>query len=452
MKKKLFGTDGIRGKANQYPISADMMLKVGQAIGLYFREHVEHPRILIGKDTRVSGYMLEQALSAGICSMGVDTCMLGPLPTPGIAYLTRGLRASGGIVISASHNPYEDNGVKLFAADGFKLPDSAELELERMVLEGVVSSASRGRIGTTTRIDDALGQYAVFLKEQFPKHLSLEGVKLVLDCAHGAGYRVAPKVFSELGATVHVINASPNGTNINRGCGALHPKQLATYVKQTGSDLGLAFDGDADRLVVVDDTGEVLDGDEILAICGTDAMSKGQLAGGTLVATVMSNMGLELCMQRQGGRVLRTAVGDRYVVEEMRRGGYTLGGEQSGHLIFLDSSTTGDGVLAALKLLQVASEQNKPLSMLKKCMERLPQVLQNIAVPHKVPIDEMPELCKEIAAVEAKLGKSGRVLFRYSGTELKARIMLEGEDLTQLQSMLDDLSASAFQHITNYNA
>ncbi len=449
---KIFGTDGVRGKANVFPMSADAILQLGQAIGLYFREHYERPRILIGKDTRKSGYMLEQALSSGICSVGVDTFFLGPLPTPGIAYLTRGMRANAGIVISASHNPYYDNGIKIFSSDGYKLPDSVELELEKLMLDrSLVSSLPTGSlIGTTQRIEDAIGQYAVFLKEQFPKHLTLEGLRIVLDCANGAAYRVAPKVFEELGAEVFVIGNKPNGTNINEQCGALHPQNLIEKVRLYKADIGLAVDGDADRLVVVDDKGELLDGDEIMAICGTHFLSLGKLKKNTLVATVMSNMGLEIAMKRVGGNLIRTQVGDRYVVEAMQQQGYNLGGEQSGHLIFRDCSTTGDGILAALALLEIVIEQGRTVHELKKCMQKLPQVLKNIQVKEKVPLEELPELTKMLASMDQTLGLEGRVLFRYSGTESKARIMIEGANLDQISQMANDIAEKALSSINRH--
>jgi len=440
--EKLFGTDGIRGRANTYPISPDLVLKLGQAIGTYFKANYESPRILIGKDTRRSGYLLEQSLSAGICSVGVNTFFLGPLPTPGIAYLTRGLRANAGIVISASHNPYYDNGIKIFGADGYKLPDTVESELERLVLEGHhFNSLPTGHsIGRTKRIDDAIGQYAVFLKEQFPKHLTLDGLRIVLDCANGAGYKVAPKVFEELGAELFVIGNTPDGKNINSNCGALHPERLAEKVKLYKADIGIALDGDADRLQVVDHLGEVVDGDEILAICGTHYKNQGKLSGDTLVSTVMSNMGLDIAMSKVGAKLIRTNVGDRYVVEAMKKGGFNLGGEQSGHLIFTDSSTTGDGILAALHLLEIIIENGRPVHELKKVMTRLPQVLKSFEVEEKVPLDKLPNLKNRISKIEKKLGDNGRILFRYSGTEKKARVMVEGRDQAEISAFAEELS------------
>lgn len=437
--RKLFGTDGIRGKANEYPMLPELMLRLGQALGLYFKKNYKKPRIAIGKDTRISGYMLEQALSSGICSVGVDTLFLGPVPTPGIAYLTRGLRTNAGIVISASHNSFSDNGVKIFSSDGYKLPDQIELEIEEMVFSGVDPSLlSHGNsVGRTKRVEDALGQYAVFLKEQFPKELSLDGLRIVLDCANGAAYRVGPKVFEELGAEVFLVGVQPNGANINDQCGALYPQKLAELVKLYKANIGFAFDGDADRVIVVDEKGEVLDGDEIMAICGLSYLERGLLKGNTVVATIMSNMGLDLALKKKGAHLIRTQVGDRYVVEQMRKDGYTLGGEQSGHLIFRDSSTTGDGILAALKLLAVMLEKGRSASELKTCMEKFPQVTQSVAVKSKVATEDMPDVHKLLHAMEKKLGDKGRVLFRYSGTESKARIMLEGPHQDELKKMAD---------------
>ena len=438
---KYFGTDGIRGKANVAPMSPDFVLRLGQAIGLHFRNAYPHPKILIGKDTRRSGYMLEQALSAGICSVGVNVQFLGPLPTPGIAYLTRGMRACAGIVISASHNPFDDNGIKIFSDNGFKLPDEIEMKLENMVDDnGLQNDLPIGMdIGSAKRIDDAVGQYAVFLKEQFPKYLTLDGLRIVVDCANGAAYKVAPKVFEELGAELFVLGNQPDGKNINYRCGALHPQNLIEKVRLYKADIGIGLDGDADRLIVVDNQGEIVDGDQILAICAQHMHSEGKLKKATVVSTVMSNMGLEIALQNMGVKLQRTKVGDRYVVDEMRKGGYNLGGEQSGHLVFADCSTTGDGILAALHLLEVMLLKQKTLAELKGCMELLPQVLKNIHVLHKKPFEGLPEVHKLITAAEAKLGSRGRVLVRYSGTENLARVMLEGEDHTQIESMAGEI-------------
>ncbi len=438
---RLFGTDGIRGMANHYPMSPTLVLRLGQVLGVHFRRNFKKPRILIGKDTRRSGYMLEQALCSGICSAGVDVGFLGPLPTPGIAYLTRGMRACAGIVISASHNPYHDNGIKIFSADGFKLPDEVEIELEAMIsTESLMNDPPTGTdIGQAKRIDDAIGQYAVFLKEQFPKHLTLEGIRIVMDCANGASYRVAPKVFEELGAELILRGVEPNGRNINDNCGALHPKGLIDDVHLYKADLGIAFDGDADRLVVVDDKAGLVDGDQILAICAKHMKEANKLKKNTLVATIMSNGGLDIAMSREGINVVRTKVGDRYVVEEMRQHGYNLGGEQSGHMIFSDYQTTGDGILAALQLLRIVRETGRNVSELKRCMDHLPQVLKNVRVPRKIPVSDLPKLEAHIRDCQETLGARGRVLFRYSGTENLARIMVEGENSQQIELMANDL-------------
>jgi phosphoglucosamine mutase len=443
MLKKLFGTDGIRGKANEYPISIELVTKLGQAIGYYFKGAHQQPRVLIGKDTRRSGYMLEQALSAGICSVGCDAYVLGPLPTPGIAYLTRGMRATAGIVISASHNPFSDNGIKIFSANGYKLPDDIEEKIESLIESNLMVDhlPTGAKIGRARRVEDAIGQYAVYLKEQFPKHLTLDGLRIILDCANGAAYKVAPKVFTELGAECFLIGVSPDGTNINDQCGALHPGKMAEQVKLYKADIGLAFDGDADRLVIVDDTGAIVDGDEILAICGTRMMKKGKLKKNTVVSTIMSNMGLDIAMDRVGAKVVRTKVGDRYVMEEMLKGDFNLGGEQSGHLIFRDSATTGDGILAALHMLEIMIEEGKKVSELKKCLERLPQVLKNVHVKEKIPLEKLPALQESIQKKEQKLGKGGRILFRYSGTESVVRIMVEGPSIDLIDKLADELCA-----------
>jgi phosphoglucosamine mutase len=452
--KKLFGTDGVRGKANVHPITPELVMRLGKAIGYYFKEQQTHPKILIGKDTRRSGYMLEQALCSGICSVGVDAYFLGPLPTPGIAYLTRGMRASAGIVISASHNPFEDNGIKIFSANGYKLPDDAEEKLELLMDSELLENAvpTGAKIGRARRVEDAIGQYAVYLKEQLPKNMTLDGLRIVIDCANGAAYKVAPKVFTELGAEVFVIGDEPNGTNINENCGALHCQTLRERVMLYKADIGLAFDGDADRLVVIDERGDIVDGDEILAICATRMIKQGKLRQNTLVSTVMSNMGLEIAVTQAGGKMLRTRVGDRYVMEEMIKGDYNLGGEQSGHLIFRDSATTGDGILAALHLLSIMVEEGSKVSALKKCMVRLPQVLKNVKVQEKIPVENLPALQDYIAKIETKLGKTGRVLFRYSGTESLARVMIEGQDQRAIDAMAEDLAEKAQQFITEYKA
>src|SRR5438270_1589450 len=369
--RKLFGTDGIRGVANVHPMTGELMLKLGRAVAYLIKRGNHRHRIVIGKDTRLSGYMLETALASGLCSMGVDVLLCGPLPTPAISNLTVSMRADAGAVISASHNPYDDNGIKFFSADGFKLPDEVEAEIEDLIANDKLHHLrpTATSIGKAFRIDDAAGRYIVYVKNTFPKHLTLEGLTIVVDCAHGAAYRVAPAVLEELGAKVIVIGNQPDGKNINRGFGALHPETMCKTVRKTGADLGMALDGDADRVVVSDEHGKVVNGDAVMAICGLDLLRRKALPKKTLVATVMSNMGLDQCLAKAGGRVLRTRVGGRYGLGGLRGGGYSFGGEQSGHLIFLDQANTGDGTIAALALLAVMVESGKPISELAQCMD-----------------------------------------------------------------------------------
>ncbi len=433
----IFGTDGVRGRANVYPMSPDLVLRLGQAIGYYFRRQTTSPRILIGKDTRLSGYMLEQSLCAGMLSVGADAFFLGPLPTPGIAYLTRGMRASAGIVISASHNAFHDNGIKIFNHDGYKIPDAAEAALDRMVHSETLTSELpvADNIGTARRIEDAIGQYAVFLKEQFPKHLTLDGLRIVIDCAHGAAYRVAPKVFRELGAEVFLIGDQPDGLNINDRCGALYPEALRAEVLLYKADLGIALDGDGDRVLMVDERGERIDGDVIMGICARHMIAAGLLPHNTVVATVLSNAGLEHALAAVNGKLLRVKVGDRYVVEAMRQGGYNFGGEQSGHIIHRGCATTGDGILAALKVIEIALSRTRKLSELRQDIVLLPQVQKNLTVVRKVPPADLVEFSKLLHDTQRQLQKRGRVLFRYSGTENKARIMVEGEDHDEIEKI-----------------
>ncbi len=442
--RRLFGTDGVRGVANVHPMTAEMALQLGRALAYLVRSGPHRHRIVVGKDTRLSGYMLEQAIASGICSMGVDVMLSGPLPTPAIAFLTESMRADAGVVISASHNPYQDNGIKFFSRDGFKLPDELELQIERLVLDGAGDDASAvdfrtlrptaTRIGKAKRIDDAIGRYIVFLKSIFPKALTLDGLTVVVDCAHGAAYHVAPAVFEELGAKVIPLGVRPDGKNINDGCGAVHPEGMARSIRKHGAHLGLALDGDADRVILADEQGRVVDGDAIMALVGRDLIRQGTLAKRTVVATVMSNIGLERALVPIKGRVVRTAVGDRYVVEEMRRGGYNFGGEQSGHLIFLDHVTTGDGVAAALNVLAVMQREGRPLSELARCFDPVPQALVNVAVREKRPLAELPAVGRAIVGVEHALGAEGRVLVRFSGTENKVRILVEGPDARRIKA------------------
>ncbi len=426
--RKLFGTDGIRGVANEYPMTVEVAMQVGRAIAYLSRRGDHGHRIVIGKDTRVSGYMLETALASGICSMGVDVLLVGPLPTPGIAFITQSMRADAGAVISASHNPYHDNGIKFFGRDGFKLPDELELRIEELFFNNTLESLrpTAAKIGKATRVDDATGRYIVFLKNSFPKELTLDGMKVVVDCANGAAYRVAPAVFEELGAKVLALGVQPNGENINAGCGALHPQSMAKAVVESGAAIGIALDGDADRVIVVDEKGQVVDGDAIMAICAADLMEQGRLANKTVVATVMSNQGLDTALKSFGAKLVRTSVGDRYVVEEMRRIGSTFGGEQSGHLIFLDSATTGDGAVAALELLAIMQRTGKPLSELAKVFSPAPQTQLNVAIKRRSELSSLPGVQRAIAAAEARLGGEGRVLVRFSGTEMKVRVLVEG--------------------------
>ncbi len=439
--RKLFGTDGIRGVANIYPMTTEIAMQVGRAIAFIVKKKNGRRRIVIGKDTRVSGYMIENALAAGICSMGVDVLLVGPLPTPGIAFITTSMRADAGVVISASHNPFQDNGIKIFSSDGFKLPDEVEADIEELIFSQKMATLRpvAEEVGKARRIDDAKGRYIVFLKNIFPKKQTLEGMHIVLDCAHGATYGVAPYVLEELGAKVTSLGVSPDGKNINYKCGALHPELMAAKVKETGADIGLALDGDGDRLIVCDEKGRVVDGDHIMAICAKDLIKRRKLKKKTLVTTVMSNMGLEFAMKEMGGKMIRTNVGDRYVVEEMRKNGYSFGGEQSGHLVFLNHITTGDGTLAALRLLAIMRKRKKKLSELAKVMTSYPQVLNNVRTSSKIDLENFPDFQKAVKKMERKLGKTGRILVRASGTEPVIRIMIEGEKKKIIKAMANEL-------------
>ncbi len=444
MNKRLFGTDGVRGVANVHPMTTEIAMKLGRAAAHVFKDGERRHRVVIGKDTRLSGYMIETALVSGICSMGVDVLLVGPLPTPGISFITASMRADAGVVISASHNPYQDNGIKIFSNDGFKLPDEVEMRIEELISSGEIDALRpiADEVGKAFRVDDAVGRYIVFLKNTFPRDLDLQGLKIVLDCAHGAAYKVAPAVFEELGAEVIALGVKPDGKNINAGCGSLHPEVMAAAVREQGADLGIALDGDADRVIFVDEHGEEVDGDHIMAICATRMLEAGTLHKNTLVATVMSNMGLEIAIRRAGGQLLRTAVGDRYVVEAMREGGYNLGGEQSGHMIFLDHNTTGDGVLSALQVLAIVQRSGQRLSELARVMDSLPQTLVNVRVKQRTDLATLPEVSRVIAAAEAQLGDQGRVLIRYSGTEPLLRIMLEGTDQGQIEALAEEIAAA----------
>ena len=432
---KIFGTDGVRGTANIEPVTAEIALKLGRAAAHVFKNLETRSRgrgkhkIVIGKDTRLSGYMLENAISSGILSMGVDVLLIGPLPTPGVAYVTRSLRADAGIVITASHNPYADNGIKFFRADGYKLDDAVERRIEKLVFSGEINTIrpTADAIGKAVRIDDALGRYIEYAKSSFPRHLTLEGLRLVADCAHGAAYKSTPCVLRELGAEVIVCGDKPDGTNINQDCGSMHPELLCRLVRQHKAHLGLAHDGDADRVILCDEKGRLIDGDDVLAIVGLERLAEGTLRGNTVVATVMSNAGLEAVIQQAGGRLLRTAVGDQNVLAAMLKGDHNVGGEQSGHIIFRDFSTTGDGLIAALQILRAMKASGKPLSQLAACWTRFPQLLTNIMVREKRPLEEVDGLPALLRKAEADLqSHGGRILLRYSGTEPKVRLLLEG--------------------------
>jgi phosphoglucosamine mutase len=446
--RKFFGTDGVRGVANIDPMTPERVTRLGMAVASRLRQQGRHTRIVIGKDTRLSGYMFETALATGIVSMGADVWITGPLPTPGIAFITSSMRADAGVVISASHNPYQDNGIKLFSREGYKLADQVELEIEQLMESDQLPSC-RARpedVGYTKRIEDARGRYVVFAKSTFPGDLTLDGLKIVVDCAHGAAYRTAPAVFEELGAQVIPMHVEPNGKNINDQAGALHPEAMCQRVVAEGANLGVALDGDADRVVMCDEHGQVIDGDAVMALCATRMLATGQLHKGTLVATVMSNLGLEHAIRAAGGKIIRTQVGDRYVVEEMRKNGFNFGGEQSGHLVFLDHMTTGDGQIAALRVLAIMMREERPLSSLAAVMHRVPQVLVNVEVGKKRPLAELPAVTKLIATIETELGGDGRVLVRYSGTEAKARIMLEGPDEVMIKARAEQIAAELSEH------
>lgn len=432
----------MRGVANTEPMTSATVMRLGMAIAARLRQPGRHTRIAIGKDTRLSGYMFESALAAGIVAMGADVWLTGPLPTPGIAFITSSMRCDAGVVISASHNPFQDNGIKVFARDGYKLPDHVEAEIEALMQSPELDAqrAAPGDVGYNRKLEDSRGRYVVYCKSTFPSELTLDGLTVVVDGAHGAAYRVGPAVFEELGAKVIAIHTNPNGKNINANAGALHPEIMCEAVRNHGAHIGIAFDGDADRLIVCDEHGTVVDGDAVMALCATRMIKENRLAKQTLVATVMSNIGLERALRSAGGQVVRTQVGDRYVVEEMRKHGYNLGGEQSGHLVFLDHATTGDGIVAALRVLAIMVREQRPLSELARVMTRTPQVLINTAVEKKVPLDQLPDVQRMIGDIEKQLGDDGRVLVRYSGTESKVRVMIEGTDQARIQTWAQEVA------------
>jgi phosphoglucosamine mutase len=442
-RPRIFGTDGIRGTANIEPVTAETILKVGCAAAHVFKNRQQTARgrgkhqIVVGKDTRLSGYLLENAVSAGILSMGVDVLFIGPLPTPGIAYATRSLRADAGIAITASHNPYDDNGVKFFRSDGHKLDEDIEAEIEDLVFSGEIEKIrpKASAIGKAVRIDDALGRYIEHAKNTLPRGMTLEGMRIVVDCGNGAAYKATPTVLRELGAEVFAFGVSPNGTNINLDCGSMHPEMMCQKVWEHRAHLGIAHDGDADRVLLCDEQGKLIDGDDIMAIAGLDMMQKGQLAKKTVVSTVMSNAGLEVALKAAGGAMLRTAVGDKYVIDEMLTNGYNLGGEQSGHMIFGDYSTTGDGLVTAMQILSIMQTQGKPLSELARCWTRFPQLVTNIKVREKRPFAELDNVLDLVKQAETEVGANGgRVLLRYSGTEPKARLLIEGRDAALIET------------------
>lgn len=430
-KRKLFGTDGIRGVANQEPMTPEAILRLGRAVGRHFQTSGERRhKVLIGKDTRLSGYMVETALASGLCSMGVDVLLVGPMPTPGIAFLTPSLRADAGVAISASHNSFDDNGIKFFGPDGFKLPDEDETRIEELVFGEEIDRVrpTAGGIGKAFKLDDAGGRYSVFVKNVVPKGRTLDGLRVVIDCANGAAHRIAPMVLDELGADVTAIGIEPDGLNINDGCGALHTELLRERVLREGAGVGIALDGDADRTILVDELGEEVDGDHMLAILAIGLKKAGRLAHDSVVGTVMANLGLELALRAEGITLIRTPVGDRHVVERMREGGLNLGGEQSGHIVCLDHTTTGDGMITALSIIATLLEEDRPLSELKNVVTKCPQSLLNVRIKEKRELREVPRIANAIRSAETTLGDSGRVLVRYSGTEALARVMVEGEE------------------------
>jgi len=445
----LFGTDGIRGVANIFPMTPEMVLIIGKATAHVFKEKCgkKKPKFVIGKDTRLSGYMIENALASGIVSVGADVLLVGPMPTPAIAHLTKSLNADAGIVLSASHNPAEDNGIKIFSEDGHKLPDNVEDEIEKYVLSGKIKTEhiKGDLIGKAHRVDDAKGRYIEFAKASV-ESMSLKGLRVILDCANGAAYNTAPHILSELGAEVVVLNDRPDGLNINLNCGALHPEKMMEVVKKEKAHIGIALDGDADRVIVCDEKGRSVDGDHIIAICAIDMKKRGTLVKNSVVVTIMTNKGFDIAMERESIKVVKTKVGDRYVVDEMMKKGYVLGGEQSGHIIFSNYTTTGDGMISALQLLRIMKEREKKLSKLAECMTSLPQVLVNVDVKEKKDINKLT-VNKNIKDAESKLGKKGRVLVRYSGTQNLCRIMIEGENKKEIQKIANDIAKAMKKEI-----
>ncbi len=438
--RKIFGTDGVRGKANTYPMNAETALKLGMAAASILTNGNKRHKIVIGKDTRISGYLIENALTAGIVSMGVDVLLVGPMPTPAIAHLTKSFAADAGIVISASHNPAEDNGIKFFDHNGFKLSDEIEEKIEEIAFSEVKTDHIIGElVGKAKRIDDAQGRYIEFAKNSVD-NMSLKGLKIVLDCANGAAYKVSPLIFEELGADVITINDKPNGLNINDECGALYPEKMKKIVVQYSADIGIALDGDADRVIMVDENAKEIDGDQIMALCGSYMKEKGLLKKNTIVTTVMSNLGFEISMKEKGINLVRTDVGDRYILEEMKKNNYNFGGEQSGHIIFFDQTKTGDGTISALQVLRIMKETQKKLSELAGCMKKLPQIMLTVDVKEKIDFHKMPKVIEKINKVKEDLNNKGRVLVRYSGTQNIARIMIEGNDEKQIKKYAEEIA------------
>lgn len=439
---RLFGTDGIRGTVNEHPMTPETVLRIGMAAASLLREKHGRNMILIGKDTRLSGYIIESALTSGICSMGMNVTLVGPIPTPGVAYLIRTLRLDAGIVISASHNPFEDNGIKFFSSEGYKLSDELERKIEGLVKEdGLLKNRPQGsEIGKAFRLDDATGRYIEFIKSTIPRGVTFEGMKIVVDCANGAAYKTTPWLFRELGADVISVNDKPDGININAGSGTLHMEVLQKAVKLHKADIGIAHDGDADRAIFCDEKGRIVDGDKIMGMWAVELKRERMLKKNTVVATVMSNFGLEKFLAMNGIKLIRTKVGDRYVVEKMSLGGYNLGGEQSGHIIFLDHNTTGDGPLTALQVLYLMKKRDAALSKLSQGIQLYPQILTNVRVKHRHDIKAIPEIEDAILSAEKKLAGKGRVLVRASGTEPKIRVMIEGEDMKLIKRLGNDIA------------
>lgn len=446
--EKLFGTDGIRGTANKSPITPDIILKVGQALGFLLRQQKSNhasnkKRVVIGKDTRLSGYMVEMALASGLNSMGVHVQLVGPLPTPGIGFLTQNMRADAGIVISASHNPYNDNGIKIFGPDGYKISEDMEKQIQNMVYNDDLNALlpASPLVGRSKRIEDAQGRYIVYVKNTFPLDYTLDGLRIVLDCANGASYKVGPAILEELGAEVIIVGNNPDGTNINDKVGALYPTHLSQNVVKFRADIGISLDGDADRVILADEKGQIVNGDHVLAICGLDMKKRGLLKNDTVVATEMANFGLEKLFKANGIQLIKTNVGDKYVVQEMRRGGFSLGGENSGHLIFLDHSTTGDGLIAALKILAVMRRENKKLSELRDVLIEMPQILKNIRVARRTQLDQIPGYNELHAKITKELNGHGRIFVRFSGTEPLVRVLVEGPDVARIHQFADEMAS-----------